>query len=413
MRKTDNLNSDMQTGVIIFLVVSAFIGLAMGLGDAVLANYFKEAYFANAQERGFIEIPREIPGIVTVLFLSFISFMGNIRCAILSQLLCVTGMLVLGFTRPSFAIMLLFLFIYSSGVHMYMPLSDSIGLSLSEKEKVGRFMGRYNSVRMAFLMIAGLITFIGFRTNLFSFDTPVMVFIYSAAAFIIVLILLAILGKTEGSQSSMQRNNPFIVRKEYIRYYILCALFGGRKQIMFVYGPWVLIELLDFKADTMSILAVVSSLVGVFFMPMLGAWVDKYGFKRVMIAEATVFIGVYVAYGFLSRWVSTHDVILTGIVMIFVYLLNIVDRMTVQFAMVRSIYMRSIAKKPEDVTPSLSFGMAIDHVVAIIGSIVCGSIWVVFGPEYVFILAGALSLGNMLTAMGIKKNVESLERTSG
>ena len=402
----NNINNYIKTGVIIFLAISAVVGLAMGLSEAVFANYFKEAYEANAQQRGFIEVPREIPGVATVFLLALIPFMGNIRSAILAQILCVIGLLVLGVSRPSFAVMLLFLFIYSFGVHLYMPLSDSIGLSLSKNDEMGKALGRFNGIRMAFLMIAGVATFIGFRKNVFNFETPVMVFVLSAAAYAIVAVLLVMLSKTKESAESNKVNSRFIVRRKYLRYYILCALFGGRKQIMFVYGPWVLIELLGFKAETMSILAVVSAGVGIIFMPLLGTWVDKFGFKKVMIVEALVFMAVYVAYGFLCRWVATHEIMLMGFAMIFVYLLNILDRMTVQFAMVRSIYMRSIAIKSEDVTPSLSLGMAIDHVTAIAGSVICGSIWVAFGPEYVFILAGALSLGNMLTAMGIRGSCE-------
>ena len=386
----------------LFLIISAIIGLAMGLSDAVLANYFKEAYSANAQQRGFIELPRELPGILSVFFLAAISFLGNIRSAMIAQLCCVIGTLVLGFYRPSFAVMLIFLFIYSTGVHMYLPLNDSIGLSLSKDGDPGRTLGRFNSVRMAFLMIAGVITFVGFKINFFSFDTPVLVFILSAAALLVVFILFMMLSRAVDSEGGSKKNTPFILRKAYIRYYVICMLYGGRKQIMLVYSPWVLIDLLGFRADAMSILAVISAFVGVFFMPLLGRWIDKYGAKKVMIAEASTFISVYVIYGFLCRWVVTHDVVLTGVVMILVYLLNIIDRMTIQFSIVRSIYMRSLALMPEDVTPSLTMGMAIDHVIAIGGSIICGSIWLIFGPEYVFIVAAVLSVGNMITAMGIK-----------
>jgi len=65
---------------------------------------------------------------------------------------------------------------------------------------------------------------------------------------------------------------------------------------------------------------------------------------------------------------------------------------------------------PEDVTPSLSLGMSIDHVIGISGSFVCGAIWMNFGPEYVFVLAAAVSLANLLVARGIK--LKSQEETA-
>ncbi|MDR1135233.1 MAG: MFS transporter [Clostridiales Family XIII bacterium] len=399
MIKQRNFNP--ETGIKIFIVISALVGLAMGLSDALFANYFKEAYAINAQQRGFIEIPRELPGILSIIFIAALSKFGDIRAAVAAQLMSVGGMIVLGISRPSYSIMLLFLFIYSSGVHMYIPLGDSIGLSLSKGNNMGRTLGRFNSLRMAFLMFAGVITFFGFRTGFFDFNVPVTVFLASAVSFGIVAVLLMVLYNLKrGAEHT--NGAKFVYRKEYLRYYVICALFGGRKQIMLVYSPWVLIDLLDFKADTMSILAVVGALIGIFFMPVVGKWIDKYSVRNVMMAEALAFIFVYVAYGLLSKWVSVSDVTLTGLGMMLVYLLNIIDRMSAQFAMTRAIYMRSIALSAEDVTPSLTLGMGIDHVIAIIGASICGSIWFVFGPEYVFIIAGILSLLNLVAAIGIR-----------
>ena len=383
----------------------------MGLSDSILANYFKEAYNVNAQERGFIELPRELPGVLSIVFIALLSFLNNKKIAIIAQLLAIFGLVVLGLFRPSFAGMLVFLFIFSTGIHMYMPLGDSIGLSLAKEQNMGRMMGRFNSIRMAFLMLAGIVTFVGFRAGWFNFNTPIAVFLMSAAAFAVAAILLAVLAKMHSKTDNDEpKDNRYVFRKEYVRYYIICALFGSRKQIMFVYSPWVLIDLLGFRADTMSILAVIGSLIGIFFMPIVGRWIDRFGVKRIMILEALAFVVIYVAYGILSRWVNTHAVVLTGLVMILVYLLNIIDKMTAQFGMVRAIYMRAIAIVPEDVTPSLSLGMSIDHVIGITGSFVCGAIWMNLGPEYVFVLAALVSLANLLVARGIK--LEPQEKTA-
>jgi predicted MFS family arabinose efflux permease len=377
----------------------------MGFSDSVFANYFKEAYDVNAAQRGFIELPRELPGVLSLFFLAWLSFFGNLRNAALSQILSVAGLIVLGVARPSYAVMLFFLFIFSAGVHMYIPLGDSIGLSLAQKMNMGRVMGRVNSVRMAFLMIAGVLTFVGFRVGWFNFELPVWVFVCSAVCFFFAGVLLVALRRAGGGRDDKPvPKTKFVFRKEYARYYLICAVFGGRKQIMLVYSPWVLIDLLDFKADTISILIVIGSLIGIFFMPVVGLWIDGFGIRRVMTMEALAFIVVYTAYGFLSRWVNTNVVVLTGLGLMLVYLLNIVDRMSAQFSMVRSIYMRSIAVVPEDITPSLTLGMAIDHVVAIVGSYLCGLVWFRWGPEFVFLIAGALSLMNLIAAQGIKEN---------
>ena len=69
-------------------------------------------------------------------------------------------------------------------------------------------------------------------------------------------------------------------------------MFGFQKQIMLVYGPWVLIDLLDKKADTLALLSIIGALIGVFFIPAVGRWIDKYGIKAMLYADAISFIGV-------------------------------------------------------------------------------------------------------------------------
>jgi predicted MFS family arabinose efflux permease len=392
-------------GVKIFIAVSVFTGIAIGLSDSILANYFKEAYEVTPQQRGFIEFPRELPGILALLVIAALSSLKNVKTAIITQILALGGLAALGLMRPSFAVMCVFLFIYSLGVHMYMPLNDSIGLSIAKAcgKGTGRTMGRFQSARMAATMCAGILIFFGFRYGWFSFNTPIVVFLIAVAAFAFAAVFLAVLRKKEPVvETDAPVNAKFVFRKEYIRYYVICALFGGRKQIMIVYSPWVLIELLGFRADTMSILAVIGAFIGIFFLPVVGKWIDRFGVRKIMMVEAFAFIIIYIAYGLLSRWVSGSAVNPGGILMILVYLLNIIDRMTGQFGMDRAIYMRQIAVTPEDVTPSLSLGMSIDHVLAIAGATACGAIWAHFGPEYVFVVAGVLSLVNLFVARGIK-----------
>jgi predicted MFS family arabinose efflux permease len=405
----------LEKAIWVFLIISAFYGLAMGLSDSVMANYFKEAYNVDAQQRGFIEFPRELPGVLSIFTIAIIAPLGSMKGARVTSVLFFAGMLALALVRPGFYAMLALLFIYSMGMHMFMPFNDSIGISLAVRGSAGKMLGRFKSITMAFTMLAGIVVFIGFRSEFFSFDTPVVIFLVSAAASLAIVFLFTYMKKVmpaemqyenTGVKSGFLQNvkNNLVFRKEYMRYYVICALFGGRKQIMFVYSPWVLIELLGFKADSMSILAIIGAMIGIFFMPVVGRLIDRHGTRKVMIAEALAFIFIYIAYGMLSKWVNAQNnmVMLAGAGMILVYLLNIVDRMSAQFAMVRSIYLQSIAVRNEDVTPSLTVGMAIDHIMSILGSLICGTVWYVWGPEYVFVIAGVLSLLNLIVASGIR-----------
>jgi len=394
-----------KTAIFIFMLVSACAGFYIGVTDTIFANYFKEAYGATAQQRGILEIPREMPGIAVLFIITALSFLRDFRMAIIAQVFGIVGLVVLGFFQPAFGIMIIFLFTFSLGLHMFIPLGDSIGLSLTTKSNMGRILGRFNSARMAFSMVAGIVCFFGFRSEFFDFDTPVLIFLICAGAFLACAVLLIIMRSKVGREmESRTEVSKLVFRKEYMRYYVICAIFGSRKQIMFAFSPWVLIELLGFKADSMSLLGVIGAFIGIFFIPFVGRLIDRYGSRLVMMIEAGCFVAIYIAYGLLSKWVNEQTAVVTGIVLFFVYLLYICDRMTMQFYMVRSIYLKSIAIKPEDVTPSLSTGMAIDHVLAVISALLCGMVWDAWGPEYVFVIAAILSAANFMVAFGIKKD---------
>ena len=386
----------------VYMVIVALTGLALGLSDSVFSNYFRDAYQIDAFQRGLIELPREAPGILSMFIISALAFVGDIRLAIVAQFLSIVGILAMGLLSPPFAVMLVFLFINSIGMHMFIPLYDSIGMSLAKKGDYGTMMGRFNGLRTAFAMIAGILIFVGFRAGFFSFTTPIILnFLIAGLLLTVVLVLLIYIRRlTDETKATKSR---FVLKKEYSKFYLLALLFGARKQIMYVYGPWVLIELLNFGADHMALLIIAGAGIGIFFLPAVGRWIDRYGTAQIMIVEAAIFLVIYLGYGIISA--GLHSGWMMGMVSVVVIavIINIADRTTIQFGMVRNIYMRSIALTPEDVTPTLATGMAMDHVLSIVSAIICGYLWWELGPQYVFVFAGVLAAANMLVAMNIKR----------
>lgn len=395
------------------MAVIALTGLGIGLSENVLANYYKEVYDASAFQRGFLEFPREIPGVICIFIVSLLSFIGDIRLSIVAQVLCVAGLTTLGLVTPSFGVMLIFLFMFSLGQHLFMPLSDSLGMSLAEKGSFGSMLGRLNGVRTAFTMVAGIIVFVGFKSGSFSFDTPVKsIFLIAAGVFAVTFGLLVYMQRLIGKEKK-RRTFTLVFRKEYAIFYLLSALFGARKQIMLVYGPWVLIDLMGFGADTMGLLAIAGAAVGIPLVPAVGRWIDRYGTARVMAIEAAAFFFIYIAYGVLSAGLSTGWVQAVGLAVVLAFAINMADRLTMQFGMVRAVYMRSIAIAPEDVTPTLSTGMALDHVLSIGSAVLCGQLWQQLGPQYVFVFAALLSVGNMIVALRIRKETKTDHSNKG
>jgi ABC-type uncharacterized transport system permease subunit len=165
-----------------------------------------------------------------------------------------------------------------------------------------------------------------------------------------------------------------------------------------VYGPWVLIDILLKKADTMALLGIIGSFAGIFFIPAVGRWLDKYGIKKLLYADAVSFIVVYFLYGILTWGFDAGFLAKVGIPVIFAYSMFVFDRMSMQMSIVRTVYLKNILIKDEDLMPTLSAGQGMDHVVSIIFAYIAGLIWSIYGPQYLFFSAGMLSFVNLYIA---------------
>ncbi|MEA4869033.1 hypothetical protein SDC9_84400 [bioreactor metagenome] len=387
----------------LFFAVVVAVNLAAGFSDGLLSNYFKEVYHTNGFQRGLIEFPRELPGVIVFFLVSSISFLGDITIAFLAQGIAAVGLMVLGLMTPSFAVMLVFLFTNSLGVHLYMPLRDSIGMSLSEPDKLGKRMGQFGGVSFAVLTVAGLIVFFLFRFGVFSFQSKTKwPFVIAAVFYFVAMLLLVKLKRDVGQMRTKREKLKLIFRKEYKYYYLLAVVFGVQKQVMLVFGPWVLIETLGQRVDTIVLLGIIASTLGMFFMPQLGKWIDRFGVKKLLFADAFSFIFVYLCYGLLTQGFNSGALAKVGLPVLVTAALFVVDRLSSQMGIIRTIYLKSIALSDSDVTPTLSLAMMMDHVVSIIVGVTGGIAWVTFGSHYIFYTVAALSLVNLAVAILVK-----------
>ncbi len=397
---TDKQKKDLY----LFLIAVASVGIATGFSESLFNNYFRDVYNVDGLGRGIIELPRELPGIIVFFLISAAAFMGDISFAIIAQGLAAFGLAALGFLTPSFSVMLIFLFISSLGSHIYMPLRDSIGMSLSEPNMLGKRMGQVAGVQSAFLMISGALVFVLFRFGIFSLTSQTKwTFVVAAAFYAAALLLFVKLKKDVGQLRRKREKIKFIFRKEYKYYYLIAIIFGVQKQVMLVFGPWVLIETLRQQEYTIVLLGIIAALLGMFFMPLLGRWIDRFGVKKLLYADAFSFIFVYLCYGLLSQLFNSGTVAKAGLPLILTCALFVTDRLSSQMGIIRTIYLRSIAVDPADVTPTISLAMLMDHVVSITVGVLGGVIWITIGSQFIFYIVAALSLVNLAVAVVVKE----------
>ena len=121
-----------------------------------------------------------------------------------------------------------------------------------------------------------------------------------------------------------------------------------------------------------------------------------------LYADALSFIVVYILYGTLSAGFAEGWLIRAGLPLVFASILFIMDRMSMQMGIIRSLYLRTIAVTPDDIAPTLTTGQSMDHIVAVICATLGGVVWTVWGPQYIFYLAAGFSLINLFVAVRVK-----------
>ncbi|WHH61312.1 MFS transporter [Petroclostridium sp. X23] len=375
---------------LLFILCSMFIGIGMGIYDTTFNNFLDKTYDITAFMRGLTEFPREFPGFFVVLIsFSVFHFLGDIRLAIFANIVAAVGFMGMGFFSPSYGVLMAWLFIQSSGVHIYLPLTSSIGMSLSDGKKDGSVLGTFQAITTAATVVGCSIIWLGFRYMNFSYQIT-----FTIAA---VAMACAAVGFMFMTRSVYQpRKTKVLLKRKYSLFYWLNILYGARKQVFMTFGPWVLIKIFNQDVEIFAILGIVGSMVGVFFKPMLGKLIDLLGEKLILAAEAVILVFVCIGYGFSEKMgLGSYGIYLA-------YVCFIIDQMLMGVSMARATYVKKIADEPGDISPTIAMGVSIDHAVAMTMPFIGGIVWTRFGYEYVFLCAAAIAVINFISVLRIK-----------
>ena len=393
-----------RRAVRLFAAVLALTALAGGLSSSIFSNYFNEVFHIDSVQRGFIEVPRESPGILCMVLVAALGFLGNLWMSVAAQVLMLAGLIVMGWMSPTYGVMLVFLFIHSLGQHFFMPLNDAISMDLAEKDKVGATFGKFKGVNTLFSMLAAVLVFLGFRTGLFSFEQKMILpFALSAALTVGAVVLLVCLARQMPRKDAV-KNHRLLFRKRYMPYYMVTLAYGCQKRIRIVFAPWVIINLLGQGADTLALLTIAVHLAGTWMAPVVGKMLDRLGVRKMLSVEAGYIAVTFAAMGLLAGMLTGGSFDLGNPLTWLVFGAYVLCVLFEQFNMVHSYMMRAIALDPSEVTQTLSVGLSVDHVMAIIASPVMGLIWKAWGVQYVFYLA-ALSALFQIAAAAMTRDV--------
>ncbi|MBN1297487.1 MFS transporter [bacterium] len=375
------------SGFVLALVLFAF---GSAINNSIFSNYLHDVFRYTAEQRGFLELPRELPGLLVTFTIGAFFFLSEMRFLGVACLVASAGIFGVGVLSPTSGSMLFWVFIWSTGIHVQLVLLERVAMDIGIGKGRGHRLGRMNGLR-SFGMILGTV-FVSFIANRFALEYRGM-FVTASAAMAVSGILYLILGNHHATDDV--RRVPFVLKAKYSRYYLLAALFGIRKQIFITFAPWFLIKILDFRAHDIARVLMVGAAIGIFAKPLLGRIVDRFGEKRVLTIDGIIIALMSLGYVLFPLFI--HGIWLV----IICSACFILDDLLFTLRTARTTWLVKIADSPEDVTGAMSASVSIDHLLSMSVSWIAGLAWIHLGYQIVFIVCVVIAVIMSLVSTGI------------
>lgn len=367
-----------------FILGVLFLGINNGILTSSFNNYMFDQFSVSAQERGLIEFPRELPGFLLIFITGALGFLSMRGWGVCVGLFSAIGVLGMGYLAPSMTPLIVWLLFWSAGDHLFMTVQSAVGLQLARANAEGRRLGQLEGARNL-SMIAGTLAVWGFMEIRPGSYGP----LYALAAVMAVLasMTFARLRLPEDHAGAQRR---FVFKWKYRYFYLLNILFGARKQLFLTFGPWVLISQFDTKPQTIALLLMAASAIGVVFRQYFGIVVDKLGERFMLTLDGVVFLFICLGY----VWAPSIPIL---------YGLYILDNLMFATKIARTTYLNGIIDNRSEISATVSLGITLDHVVSMTMPALGGLMWAAWGYEAVFLFAAVIALANIGASLMIQK----------
>ena len=378
------------TPLILFGLSSLMMGMYSGLYDPSFNNYLAQVHHVSEVARGGLEFPRELPGFLVVFVFTALLFLADTRIAAISALLVGLALWGQGFLAPNIATVVIWMLIWSTGAHLFMAISPTIGLRLATDGQEGRRLGQLGSMESLGTLLGIIIVYWGASRLHFSFGV-----IFGVAG---ICALLASLGLFLIKPQPLTKVSRHLVfKKKYRLFYLLNIVFGARKQIFLTFAPWVLIKVFHADIATFAVLGFIGTVLNLVFRPWLGKAIDAWGERTIIMLESCLLIVICLFYGFAGNLFAAR------VAVIIIMACYICDQLLFSVRIARTTYLNRIIDTPDDLGATLSMGLTMDHGVSMLIPLGGGLLWAHYGYISVFLVAGALAIVNLWLATYIPK----------
>ena len=187
----------------------------------------------------------------------------------------------------------------------------------------------------------------------------------------------------------METERRMILKRRYWLYYVLIFFEGSRMQVFGAFGTLILVQNYGLGARQISLLLVVSGIVNFLLAPRLGQLTRRRG-------RADDAVGQLCAAGAVLCWLCDGAQCLVPGRRCW-SAINLLVTLRIGL----STYVQRIAP-PEELTPTLSAGVSINHITSVSMSLVAGTLLSIVGYEWLCWGAAAVIMLSVPFALAIK-----------
>ncbi|MGI8858298.1 MAG: MFS transporter [Thermomicrobiales bacterium] len=359
-------------GFIMLAAMSMLFGFALNAQQNIVTNYFESVLHLQGPQFGYITAIREIPGFLLIFLTALFYRVSLQRVTAGALVLLAVGYALFGLSH-SFWTVAPWMILSSMGYHTVLQTQYSLGMSLTSEAKSGSILGR-----MAALTQGGSLAALVIILVVFHFHPGIYRPTFVVLGGVALLAAVAIFGFPhlhDGQERAQAaKRDRIVLKREYRYYYYLSLLDGGRQQVFFSFGLWVLVHRYHLSVAQISGVLIAVTFVSMVSGPWVGRMIDVHGERRML---SIINVAYVVALGGYALANNVVIACLCYVLYTFIMPLSPIGAAT---------YLRKVAVA-EEIAPSLAMGVTLQHAAAIVVPITTGIILNYVGYQIPFLIA--------------------------
>lgn len=363
-------------GFIMLAVMSFAFGFALSMQDSLAPNFFENQLGLSGPQFGYITAIREVPGFLMIFITALFYKVSLQRLTAMALVLMAVGQFFFT-SATSFWTVAPFVVIVSMGYHTVLQTQTALGMNLTIEAHSGRILGTVNAIWSVGTLAALTFVLVFFHFGWVSFPGAFMLAgVLALVAAVAIFDFPHLLDGKEQKQAA--KRDPIVLRRSYLYYYLLNILDGGRQQVLFSFGLWVLVDHYTMTASQVSGLLIAVTVLSILTSRKIGRLVDLHGERRMLGLVNIGYVISLVGYALAG---NVYFAAACYLIYSFIRPLSAIGAST---------YLRKVAVT-EEIAPSLAMGVSLQHAAAIIVPISVGFTLNYVGYQIPFLIAACFA----------------------